>query len=53
MFYAHEMGANLSGAEVYMLQSEILEKNVNVGEDTGYFQVFVTWTDQSSYQVYE
>ena len=51
LFYAHELGANLSGAEVYMLQSAILKKGVNAIAELIY--IVVTWTDVNSKQTEE
>ena len=51
LFYAHELGANLSGAEVYMLQTAVLKKGVNAIAELIY--IIVTWTDLNSKQTLE
>ena len=51
LFYAHELGANLSGAEVYMLQSAVLKKGINAIAELIY--IVVTWTDVNSKQTEE
>ena len=51
LFYTHPLGENLSGADVYMLQTEVLKKGVNA--IAGLIYVAVTWTDLNSKQTYE